>query len=143
MAQARQLALYRASGGECRRVALGRVIVPLDSADAATRRRYRDYAAGRFERTLTPQGERRTLYAADLVGSSDEILERLFADPILPEVTEIRLELPYEFQEDEYRQILDDFVRLIAPELGWSDAASAIAPTGVDGGQVRRPAAGI
>lgn len=119
VAQARQLSLYRSSGGRERRVALGRVIVPLDGADATTRRRYRDYAAGRHERTLTPQGERRTLYAGDLVGSSDEILERLFADPILPEVSEIRLELPYEFEQDEYRQILEDFSRLIAPELGW------------------------
>jgi len=32
------------------RIALGRVIVPFDSADAATRARYRDYAASRQER---------------------------------------------------------------------------------------------
>lgn len=38
------------------RVAVGRVIVPLDGADAATRARYRAYAANRHERTLAPQG---------------------------------------------------------------------------------------
>jgi alkanesulfonate monooxygenase SsuD/methylene tetrahydromethanopterin reductase-like flavin-dependent oxidoreductase (luciferase family) len=119
IAQSRQLETYRVGGGE-RRVALGRVIVPLDSADASTRRRYLDYAAGRNERTLTPQGERRTLFARDIVGTSEEILERMSADPILPQVEELRLELPYEFEDEEYRQIIHDFVTLVAPRLGWS-----------------------
>ncbi|KQV34605.1 MULTISPECIES: LLM class flavin-dependent oxidoreductase [unclassified Rhizobium] len=132
-AQSRQLETYRASGGEARRVALGRVIVPLDSADAKTRQRYRDYAAGRFKRTLTPQGERRTLFAKDIVGTSDEILEKLFADPILPHIGELRLELPYEFEDEEYRQIIHDFITLIAPALGWEsglDALPALKQTG-------------
>jgi alkanesulfonate monooxygenase SsuD/methylene tetrahydromethanopterin reductase-like flavin-dependent oxidoreductase (luciferase family) len=120
VAQSRQLEAYRAVAETRRRVALGRVIVPFDSADTATRRRYRDYAAGRHERTLSPQGERRTLFARDIVGTSEEILQRLFADPLLSEVSELRLELPYEFEHEEYRQILHDFVTLIAPELGWS-----------------------
>ncbi|MDE1991402.1 MAG: LLM class flavin-dependent oxidoreductase [Rhizobiaceae bacterium] len=119
VAQSRQLGRYRASGGAEKRVALGRVIVPFDGADAATRRRYADYAAGRHERTLSPQGERRTLFARDIVGKADDILEQLLSDPILPQVREFRLELPYEFHEEEYRQILHDFVTLIAPELGW------------------------
>ncbi|MBB2841637.1 LLM class flavin-dependent oxidoreductase [Rhizobium sophoriradicis] len=118
VAQSRLIKTYRDSGTQ-RRVALGRVIVPFDSADAATRRRYRDYADGRHQRTLSPQGERRTLFARDIVGTSEEILEQLFADPILPEVSELRLELPYEFEHEEYRQILHDFVTRIAPELGW------------------------
>jgi hypothetical protein len=95
--------------------------VPFDSADAITRKRYTDYAAGRYERTLSPQGERRTLFARDLVGSSDEILERLRMDPILPHISEFRLELPYEFHDEEYRQIIHDFVTSIAPELGWKE----------------------
>jgi alkanesulfonate monooxygenase SsuD/methylene tetrahydromethanopterin reductase-like flavin-dependent oxidoreductase (luciferase family) len=125
-AQARQLETYRQAGGAGKRVALGRVIVPLDGADAGTRRRYLDYAAGRHERTLTPQGERRTLYARDLVGTSEQILERLLADPILPHVRELRLELPYEFEHDEYRQILDNVVSRIAPQLGWSQTNDVI-----------------
>ena len=40
------------------RVVAGRVIVPLDSADAATRRKYRGYQPSRHQRTLAPQGER-------------------------------------------------------------------------------------
>ncbi|TDW25601.1 alkanesulfonate monooxygenase SsuD/methylene tetrahydromethanopterin reductase-like flavin-dependent oxidoreductase (luciferase family) [Rhizobium azibense] len=124
VAQLRQLETYKLAGGGRGRVALGRVIVPLDSADPDTRRRYRDYAAGRDERTLTPQGERRTLFARDLVGTADEILERLFADPILPHVSELRLELPYEFEDEEYRQIIHDFITLVAPELRWSRDAS-------------------
>ncbi|MFP3656508.1 LLM class flavin-dependent oxidoreductase, partial [Burkholderia sp. SIMBA_052] len=73
----------------------------------------------RHERTLSPQGERRTLFARDLVGTADQILEALHADPILPHVEEFRLELPYEFIDEDYRQILHDFVTLIGPELGW------------------------
>ncbi|MCY1371435.1 hypothetical protein D9M69_585760 [compost metagenome] len=95
------------------------MIVPLDGADAATRRRYRAFAAGRVERTLSPQGERRTLFAGDLVGSADEILERLHRDPVLPLVSELRVELPYNFDSEAYEQILDDLAVRIAPELGW------------------------
>ena len=103
------------------RVGLGRVIVPFDSAGQRTREKYRTFAAGRHERTLAPQGERRTLFAPDLVGSSDEILEGLRRDPVLSQVSELRLELPYDLAEEQYRQILSDFVNFIAPELGWKD----------------------
>ncbi|GAA4611870.1 LLM class flavin-dependent oxidoreductase [Actinoallomurus liliacearum] len=101
------------------RVALGRVVVPLDGADAATRERYRRYAASRRERTLKPQGERRILFAPDLVGTAEEIVERLRADRAVAAVSELRLELPYEFDERDYAQILRDVRTLIAPELGW------------------------
>jgi alkanesulfonate monooxygenase SsuD/methylene tetrahydromethanopterin reductase-like flavin-dependent oxidoreductase (luciferase family) len=112
---------YKASEADAGkgRVALGRVIVPLDGADVATRKRYREFAAGRVERTRAPQGERRTLFASDLVGSSDEILERLRRDPVLPLVSELRVELPYNFGSEDYEQILTDLSRRIAPELGW------------------------
>ncbi|WP_280234903.1 LLM class flavin-dependent oxidoreductase [Nocardia cyriacigeorgica] len=106
------------------RVAVGRVIVPLDSADRATRQRYRQYAASRHERTLSPQGERRILFAQDLVGTAAEILDRLHADPVLAHTAELRLELPYEFHRADYEQILHDTVELIAPALGWKSATS-------------------
>ncbi|MPR07502.1 LLM class flavin-dependent oxidoreductase [Microvirga tunisiensis] len=125
VAQSRLIETFRRSSTGARRIALGRVIVPTDSADRSTRQRYAEYAAGRYERTLSPQGERRTLYARDLVGTSEEILERLFNDPILPHVSEFRLDLPYEFEQDEYQQILSDFVTLIAPELGWAPTPAA------------------
>lgn len=101
------------------RIAVGRVIVPLDGADTTTRQRYRDYAASRHARTLAPQGERRTQFAPDLVGTAAELIERLAADPVLPLVDTLRLELPYNFSIDDYRQITVDFAGLIAPALGW------------------------
>lgn len=107
------------------RIAVGRVVVPLDGADRATRARYRDYAASRHARTLGPQGERRTLFAPDLVGSADEIVARLRADAALSEVTELRLELPYEFHPEDYQQILHDVAHTIAPALGWTPAGAA------------------
>ncbi|MDB4872587.1 MAG: limB 1 [Gemmatimonadales bacterium] len=101
------------------RVALGRVVVPLDSADAAARKRYLEYSASRYERTLKPHGERRTLFARDLVGTSEEIVEWLLADRAVAAVSELRLELPYEFDRRDYEQILHDVRHSIAPELGW------------------------
>ncbi len=125
LAQRRQLDAYYAAWNERRepRVALGRVIVPIDGADTKTRRRYREYADTRRERTLAPQGERRTLFASDLIGTADEILEALFRDRVLAQVRELRLELPYNFSLEEYEQILSDFVSLIAPALGWKPRA--------------------
>jgi alkanesulfonate monooxygenase SsuD/methylene tetrahydromethanopterin reductase-like flavin-dependent oxidoreductase (luciferase family) len=126
-AQLTELRSYRErySGKGEPRIVVGRVIVPIDSADAATRTRYREYQAARHKRTLAPQGERRMLIAPDLVGTSEEILERLSADPVLAEVSELQLELPYAFAQDQYRQILSDVVALIAPELRWSPAVVA------------------
>jgi alkanesulfonate monooxygenase SsuD/methylene tetrahydromethanopterin reductase-like flavin-dependent oxidoreductase (luciferase family) len=71
------------------RIALGRVIVPIDSADARSRTFYAAFAEGRRARTFGPQGERRILYAKDLVGPSDQILADLLRDPILPLVAEL------------------------------------------------------
>ncbi|MGW3646012.1 hypothetical protein [Streptomyces sp. NPDC000878] len=124
-AQLNLLSEYRRnlSGDHEPRVALGRVIVPFDSADATTRARYRAYAASRHERTLAPQGPKRILFAPDVVGTAEQILEQLTADPVIAEVSELRLELPYEFHREEYEQILHDVRHLIAPELGWRTSA--------------------
>ncbi|MFD6102527.1 LLM class flavin-dependent oxidoreductase [Nocardia salmonicida] len=111
------------------RVAVGRVIVPFDSADHATRERYRAYAASRHDRTLGPQGERRILFAPDIVGTAEQILEQLRADPVLAQTSELRLELPYEFHREDYEQILHDTVHLIAPELGWKPGFTTATPT--------------
>ncbi|MDX2644741.1 LLM class flavin-dependent oxidoreductase [Streptomyces sp. PA03-1a] len=126
-AQSNLLSEYRRALDEARpapRVAVGRVIVPLDSADAVTRARYERYAAGRRERTLAPRafGPKQVLFAPDVVGTAEQILERLTADPVLASVTELRLELPYEFHREEYEQILHDVRHLVAPELGWRPA---------------------
>lgn len=107
------------------RVALGRVIVPTDSADAVSRRRIEAWAAGRVERTLAPQGPRRTMFLPDLVGPAARIVEQLLEDPLLPRVSELRLELPYDFPEEDYAQILTDAVQRVAPALGWQVRAEA------------------
>jgi len=129
-AQSRQIGVFRAVAEPRQRVALGRVIVPFDSADTLTRRRYREYASARQERTLSPQGEKGTLFGSDLVGTSDQILEQLSVDPTLSEVNELRLELPYEFKHDQYLQILHDFVTLVAPQLGWSKKIAGLPEVG-------------
>jgi alkanesulfonate monooxygenase SsuD/methylene tetrahydromethanopterin reductase-like flavin-dependent oxidoreductase (luciferase family) len=114
------------SSAHAPRVAVGRVIVPTDSADAASRQMYQGFATSRHARTLAPQGDRRVLYSRDLVGHSDQILEWLLTDPVLPLVSELRLELPYNFPHEAYLQLLTDFVERIAPELGWSDSLASL-----------------
>ena len=98
--------------------------MPFDSADRGTRQRYQAYARSRHERTLAPQGERGTLFAADLAGPSGQIVERLATDVAVQEVSELRLELPYEFNQDDYAQILHDTVHAVAPALGWRPAGA-------------------
>jgi alkanesulfonate monooxygenase SsuD/methylene tetrahydromethanopterin reductase-like flavin-dependent oxidoreductase (luciferase family) len=131
-AQLNLLSAYRQVLGDRRpaRVALGRVIVPFDSADEATRARYRAYAASRRERTLAPQGPKRILFAPDVVGTAEQILEQLTADPAVTAVPELRLELPYEFRHGDYEQILHDVRHLIAPELGWRTGTAQLHGTG-------------
>ncbi len=109
------IATYRAArrGAE---VALGRVLLPTDTATPAQRDKYRAFAAARHGRTLQPNGPRRTMYLPDIVGTTEQILAALRADPVLPLAGHFRLELPYEFETADYRQILRDFTRII-PEL--------------------------
>jgi hypothetical protein len=116
--------LERIAPGRPGRIALGRVIVPFDGADGSTRQRYLAYEASRHERTLAPQGERGVLFAPDLVGLSEQIVERLRADVAVQQVSELRIELPYEFSGDDYTQILHDVARYVAPKLGWRPAVA-------------------
>jgi alkanesulfonate monooxygenase SsuD/methylene tetrahydromethanopterin reductase-like flavin-dependent oxidoreductase (luciferase family) len=111
-AQLNQIATYRAAGGRGR-IALGRVIVPLDGANAATADRYRAYAEARHARTLQPNGEKRTMFARDLVGTIDDIRAMLAADMAVHQADELRIELPYEFTEADYAQILSDASTLL------------------------------
>lgn len=115
-AQLAQIRTYRSANGSGR-IAVGRVIVPTDSADPATRARYAAYAESRYARTLQPNGEKRTLFAPDLVGSSAQIVDRLLVYPVVQLADELCLELPYEFRLEDYRQILEDAISLVAPGL--------------------------
>jgi len=126
-AQLQHLQAYRAAlpVGSARRVAVGRVLVPTEGVDAATRQRIEAFSAQRHARTLAPQGPRRTMFAPDVVGSTAQIIARLQADPLLQQVDELRVELPYELPEQDYRRILSTVIEDIAPALGWRAPAQA------------------
>lgn len=110
------------------RVIVGRVVLPTDGADAAACARYREYAAGRHGRTLAPHGPRRALIAPDIVGSVEEVVAALLADPAVANASELQLNLPYEFSISDYRQIVADFSTLVAPALGWTSRTLVAAP---------------
>jgi hypothetical protein len=60
------------------------------------------------------------LFAADLVGSSAEIADRLRADAGYQAVTEVAFALPFAFEPEDYVQIITDMAERLGPELGWA-----------------------
>jgi alkanesulfonate monooxygenase SsuD/methylene tetrahydromethanopterin reductase-like flavin-dependent oxidoreductase (luciferase family) len=116
-----QIRAFRAvhPDGEAARVSQGLVVVPTDSATPGQRARYAEYAARRLPRTTAPQGPGRLLYAPDLVGTSEEIAERLRADAAFREVDEVAFALPFTFAHEDYVQILTDMATRLGPALGW------------------------
>ena len=94
--------------GPAARVSQGLVVVPTDSATSEQRARYEQYAESRLARTATPQGPARMMFAPDLVGTSEEIAERLYAHAGFREVDEVAFALPFSFRHDDYVQILTD-----------------------------------
>ncbi|GAA4773151.1 LLM class flavin-dependent oxidoreductase [Microbacterium gilvum] len=126
-AQAIHIGVYRGESSDAgARVGVERVIIPTDSATAAQRAHYAEYAAARAERTRRPVdlGGRRVVFQRDLHGTSDEIVERLAADPTFDGRTELRVALPYAFAEEDYRQILSDIRHAVLPRLGWAPSAA-------------------
>jgi alkanesulfonate monooxygenase SsuD/methylene tetrahydromethanopterin reductase-like flavin-dependent oxidoreductase (luciferase family) len=109
--------------GERARVSQGLVVIPTDSATPAQAGKYREYAAKRTPRTLTPQGPARMMFAPDIVGTSGEIAERLSAHAAFREIDEVAFALPFTFEHDDYVQILTDMATRLGPALGWSPAA--------------------
>ncbi|MGY1690797.1 LLM class flavin-dependent oxidoreductase [Geodermatophilus sp. SYSU D01105] len=120
--QAAHVRAFRAAnpGG---RVSQGLVVIPTDSATAAQRERYADYVAARTPRTATPQGPARLLFARDLLGTSEQIAEALYAHAGFREVTEVVFALPFSFADEDYEQILTDLATRLGPALGWRPAA--------------------
>ncbi|MFF9625187.1 LLM class flavin-dependent oxidoreductase [Streptomyces griseosporeus] len=108
--------------GEAARVSQGLVVIPTDSATPEQRARYAEYAARRLPRTAAPQGPGRLLFAPDLVGSSEEIAERLHAHAAFREVDEVAFALPFTFGHEDYVQILTDLATRLGPALGWEPA---------------------
>jgi alkanesulfonate monooxygenase SsuD/methylene tetrahydromethanopterin reductase-like flavin-dependent oxidoreductase (luciferase family) len=108
--------------GAAARVSQGLVVIPTDSATAAQRARYEAYVQARTPRTTTPQGPARMMFAVDLVGSSDEIADRLYAQAAFREIDEVAFALPFSFAHEDYLQILTDIATRLGPRLGWQPA---------------------
>jgi alkanesulfonate monooxygenase SsuD/methylene tetrahydromethanopterin reductase-like flavin-dependent oxidoreductase (luciferase family) len=106
-------------GGQRARVCQGLVVIPTDSASPEQRAKYAEYAERRTPRTATPQGPQRLMFALDLVGSADEIAERLYAHAAFREIDEVAFALPFSFERDDYVQILTDIATRLGPALGW------------------------
>lgn len=109
--------------GDAARVSQGPVVIPTDSASPEQRARYEEFAAARLPRTASPQGPARLLFAPDLVGTSEEIAERLSAHAAFREIDEVAFALPFTFAHDDYVQILTDMATRLGPALGWRPAA--------------------
>ncbi|MET9405290.1 LLM class flavin-dependent oxidoreductase [Streptomyces sp. NPDC002935] len=109
--------------GDRARVSQGLVVIPTDSASPAQRARYEEYARARLPRTTTPQGPARLMFAPDLVGSSADIAEQLYAHAAFREVDEVAFALPFTFGHEDYVQILTDIATKLGPALGWRPAA--------------------
>ncbi|MDF3148277.1 MULTISPECIES: LLM class flavin-dependent oxidoreductase [unclassified Streptomyces] len=105
--------------GEHARVSQGLVVIPTDSATPEQRAKYEEYVAKRTPRTLSPQGPARLMFAPDLVGTSEEIAERLHAHAAFREVDEVAFALPFTFEHEDYVQILTDVAARLGPALGW------------------------
>jgi len=108
--------------GDRARVSQGLVVIPTDSASPEQRARYREYALKRTPRTAAPQGPARMMFAPDLVGTSEELAERLYAHAAFREVDEVAFALPFTFGHADYVQILTDLATGLGPALGWRPA---------------------
>ena len=92
----------------------------LRSASPEQARRYREYSESRLARTTQPQGPGRLLFAPDLVGTSEELADRLGNHAGFQQVSEVAFALPFTFAFGDYVQILTDMASSLAPKLGWS-----------------------
>jgi alkanesulfonate monooxygenase SsuD/methylene tetrahydromethanopterin reductase-like flavin-dependent oxidoreductase (luciferase family) len=108
--------------GERARVSQGLVVIPTDSASPEQRRKYEEFARKRLPRTAEPQGPARLLFAPDLVGTSAQLAEQLWAHPAFREIDEVAFALPFTFDHEDYVQILTDMATRLGPVLGWQPA---------------------
>lgn len=109
--------------GEGARVSQGLVVIPTDSATPEQRAKYESYVQGRLPRTREPQGPGRLLFAPDLIGTSEELAEQLYAHAGFQAVDEVAFALPFSFAPEDYDQIITDMATRLGPALGWTPAA--------------------
>ena len=124
--QQSQVRAFRAAhpAGAAARVSQGLVVIPTDSAAPAQRAKYQAYVEARTPRTARPQGPARMMFAPDLLGSSGQIAEALYAHAGFREVREVAFALPFSFDHEDYVQILSDMAGKLGPALGWRPAAA-------------------
>ena len=123
--QAEHIRAFRAvsPAGESARVSQGLVVIPTDSATDEQRAKYAAYVETRAPRVGKAHGPDRILFAADLLGTSEQIAEALYAHAGFREVREVVFALPFSFEHDDYVQILTDIATRLGPALGWKPAA--------------------
>jgi len=119
--QAAQLRAFGAAN-PAGRTSQGLVVIPTDSASAEQVARYEAYVRARMPRTREPQGPARMVFAPDLIGTSEQIAEQLYAHAGFREVREVVFALPFSFAHGDYVQILTDMARHLGPALGWAPA---------------------
>ncbi len=122
--QLAQVRAFRAHhrDGDRARVSQGLVVLPTDTASPEQRRKYEEFARKRMPRTAAPQGPARLLFAPDLVGTSAQLAERLWAHAAFREIDEVAFALPFTFDHEDYVQILTDIATELGPALGWRPA---------------------
>lgn len=110
------------------RVSQGLVVIPADSATPDQREKYQRYVDERTPRTRVLLGPKGMPFAPDLIGTSDEIAEQLYAHAGFREVDEVALALPFSFDLEDYIQIPTDIAGKLGPALGWAPAAAGQNP---------------
>jgi alkanesulfonate monooxygenase SsuD/methylene tetrahydromethanopterin reductase-like flavin-dependent oxidoreductase (luciferase family) len=120
--QAAHLQAFRAAH-PAGRASQGLVVIPTDGATAEQRAKYAAYVEARTPRTTAPQGPARMMFAPDLLGTSEQIAEALYAHAGFREVREVAFALPFSFEPDDYVQILTDIATRLGPALGWQPSA--------------------
>jgi alkanesulfonate monooxygenase SsuD/methylene tetrahydromethanopterin reductase-like flavin-dependent oxidoreductase (luciferase family) len=126
--QETQIRLYRSThpDGARARASQGLVVIPTDSATPEQRAKYHAYVDKRTPRTATPQGPQRMLFAADVIGSSQQIAEQLYASKGFRQVDEVAFALPFSFEHEDYVQILTDIATKLGPALGWQPGPGSL-----------------
>jgi len=123
--QRRQIDRYRETyaGSGPGRVAVARVAVPTDGASPSQLEKYRAYVDHRTPRTERIHGEN-IIIAKDLIGSTDEIVERIRGDVAYRAADDYLFELPFELETPDWRHILHQIATEIGPALGWRPEAA-------------------
>lgn len=123
LAQRAQIDAFRtaSSDSEAARASVARVIVPTDGATSDQAKKYRAYAAARTPRTTQVHGKN-AIIALDVLGSLDEIVAYITNDPAFQAADDYLFELPFEFELEDWKQILYQLATKIGPALGWRPA---------------------